>query len=146
MEAVEAALPADIFVGAAAVADWRVASAASQKLKRGTGAAPSLELVENPDILATVARRKAERPALVVGFAAETRDVVEQAKVKLVRKGCDLIVANDVSEAGGGFGGATNEVHLVSAAGIEDWPRLDKNLVASRLVERLADLLREPKR
>lgn len=138
--AVERALPADVFVGAAAVADWRV-EAAPQKIKKEPGAAaPALVLVENPDILARVARG-AERPRLVVGFAAETSDVIAHAKEKLVRKGCDLIVANDVSEGAGVFGGDANEAHLVSGAGVESWPRMSKDAVAGRLVERLAEIL-----
>ena len=136
LAAVEAALPADIFIGAAAVADWRV-EAAPDKIKKQQGAgAPALALVENPDILARVAAREAGRPALVVGFAAETRDLSRHAREKLARKGCDLIVANDVSA--GVFGADENEVHIVSANGVERWPRLDKEAVAARLVRLLA--------
>jgi phosphopantothenoylcysteine decarboxylase/phosphopantothenate--cysteine ligase len=131
LAAVEAALPADIFVAAAAVADWR-AEPAVDKIKKGERGAPSLSLVENPDILASVARGP-NRPRLVVGFAQE----------KLARKGCDLIVANDVSEGAGVFGGATNEAHLVSRGGVEDWPRLRKEDVAERLVARLAQMIGE---
>jgi phosphopantothenoylcysteine decarboxylase/phosphopantothenate--cysteine ligase len=139
-EAVARALPADVFVGAAAVADWRVEAAAHKiKKERGT-TAPSLALVENPDILAGVARAP-DRPRLVVGFAAETRDVVAHAREKLARKGCDLIVANDVSEGSGVFGGDANEAHLVSARGVESWPRMGKDAVAARLVARLAETL-----
>ncbi|PPD44581.1 MAG: bifunctional phosphopantothenoylcysteine decarboxylase/phosphopantothenate--cysteine ligase CoaBC [Methylocystis sp.] len=138
--AVEAALPADVFIGAAAVADWRV-EAAAQKIKKEQGAsAPSFALVENPDILASVARSP-KRPRLVVGFAAETRDVIPHAREKLLRKGCDLIVANDVSEGSGVFGGDANEAHLVSHAGVESWPRMRKESVAERLVARLAERL-----
>lgn len=138
--AVERALPADVFIGAAAVADWRV-EAAPQKIKKAQGAAtPTVALVENPDILASVARA-AKRPRLVVGFAAETQDVIAHAREKLIRKGCDLIVANDVSEGSGVFGGDTNEAHLVSRSGVESWPRLAKDAVASRLVARLGELL-----
>ncbi len=138
--AVEAALPADAFIGAAAVADWRV-DAAPQKIKKDKGApAPSFTLTENPDILASVARGP-RRPRLVVGFAAETQDVIAHAKEKLLRKGCDLIVANDVSESAGVFGGDLNEVHLVSRAGVDSWPRMGKEAVAERLVARIADLL-----
>lgn len=138
--AVEAALPADAFIGAAAVADWRV-EAAPQKIKKDKGAqAPSFSLVENPDILASVALGP-RRPRLVVGFAAETQDVVAHAKEKLLRKGCDLIVANDVSAAAGVFGGDLNEAHLVSRTGVESWPRMSKEAVAERLVARLAQLL-----
>jgi phosphopantothenoylcysteine decarboxylase/phosphopantothenate--cysteine ligase len=139
LAAVEAALPADIFVAAAAVADWR-AEPAVDKIKKGERGAPSLSLVENPDILASVSHGP-NRPRLVVGFAAETRDVIRHAQEKLARKGCDLIVANDVSEGTGVFGGAMNQAHLVSRAGVEDWPRLRKEDVAERLVARLAQLI-----
>ncbi|WP_281803929.1 bifunctional phosphopantothenoylcysteine decarboxylase/phosphopantothenate--cysteine ligase CoaBC [Methylocystis echinoides] len=138
--AVERALPADVFIGAAAVADWRV-DVAPQKIKKEKGArAPVFSLVENPDILAGVAGG-ARRPRLVVGFAAETQDVIAHAREKLIRKGCDLIVANDVSEGSGVFGGDANEAHLVSRDGVESWPRLAKAAVATRLVGRLADIL-----
>ncbi|MGJ0506487.1 MAG: bifunctional phosphopantothenoylcysteine decarboxylase/phosphopantothenate--cysteine ligase CoaBC [Methylocystis sp.] len=138
--AVGRALPADVFIGAAAVADWRV-EAAAQKIKKEQGAvAPTFALVENPDILASVARAQ-ERPRLVVGFAAETQQVIAHARDKLTRKGCDLIVANDVSEGSGVFGGDANEAHLVSRASVESWPRMSKEAVASRLVARLAELL-----
>ncbi|OBS54382.1 bifunctional phosphopantothenoylcysteine decarboxylase/phosphopantothenate synthase [Methylosinus sp. 3S-1] len=141
LAAVEAALPADIFIGAAAVADWRIEPAPDKIKKQPGGAPPTLVLRENPDILALVARRESERPALVVGFAAETRDVIANAQEKLARKGCDLIVANDVSAASGVFGGDANEVRLVGADGVESWPRLDKSEVAARLVARLAERL-----
>jgi phosphopantothenoylcysteine decarboxylase/phosphopantothenate--cysteine ligase len=139
LAAVEAALPADIFVAAAAVADWR-AEPAVDKIKKGARGAPSLSLVENPDILASVSRGP-NRPRLVVGFAAETRDLIRNAQEKLDRKGCDLIVANDVSEGTGVFGGATNQAHLVSRGGVEDWPRLRKEDLAERLVARLAQMI-----
>jgi phosphopantothenoylcysteine decarboxylase/phosphopantothenate--cysteine ligase len=135
LAAVEAALPADIFVGAAAVADWRVEVAPDKIKKQQGGGAPALTLVENPDILARVAARGAGRPALVVGFAAETRDLLRHAREKLARKGCDLIVANDVSA--GVFGADENQVHIVSAKGVESWPRLGKDAVAARLVQLL---------
>ncbi|HEY8382280.1 MAG TPA: bifunctional phosphopantothenoylcysteine decarboxylase/phosphopantothenate--cysteine ligase CoaBC [Microvirga sp.] len=138
LAAVEEALPADIGIFAAAVADWRVEGAADQKLKKSVEGPTSIALVENPDILATIARRNAGRPPLVVGFAAETRDVVAYAQVKLARKGCDLIVANDVSAGTGVMGGDRNTVHLVSAAGVETWPTLAKDEVARRLVAHLA--------
>lgn len=138
LAAVEAALPADIAIFAAAVADWRAAGEAEQKLKKDGGEPPPLRLALNPDILATVARRGEGRPPLVVGFAAETERVVEHAKAKLARKGCDLIVANDVSPATGIMGGADNAVHLVTKDGVESWPSLDKEEVARRLVNRLA--------
>jgi len=141
--AVEAALPADIFIGAAAVADWRVEPAPDKIKKRPGGAPPALVLGENPDILARVARRETGRPALVVGFAAETRDVIANAREKLARKGCDLVVANDVSAGTGVFGGDRNEVHLVGEEGVESWPRLGKDEVAARLIARLAERLRD---
>ncbi len=141
--AVESALPADAAVFCAAVADWRAAEQGAQKIKK-TGAAPSpLALAENPDILATIARRERGRPALVVGFAAETESVIEHAKVKLAKKGCDWIVANDVGAEDGVMGGDSNTVHLVGPAGVESWPTMDKARVAERLVERIAAALAE---
>jgi phosphopantothenoylcysteine decarboxylase / phosphopantothenate---cysteine ligase len=141
LDAVERALPADVAVFAAAVADWRVEARAAEKIKKGDGAPVILALVENPDILLTVARRAEGRPTLVVGFAAETERVVEHAKAKLARKGCDLIVANDVSPETGVMGGERNAVHLVGRDGVETWPSLPKDEVARRLVERFAALL-----
>jgi len=142
LAAVESALPADAAVFCAAVADWRVEGAAPDKLKKAPGAGPpALQLIENPDILATVARRTEGRPHLVVGFAAETRDVVGQAQAKRLRKSCDWIVANDVSPGSGVFGGTSNAVHLVTAGGVEGWPTLPKGEVARRLVQRIADAL-----
>jgi len=141
LAAVEAALPAEIGIFAAAVADWRVDRPADQKMKKDGRGLPALALVENPDILATVARHGERRPALVVGFAAETETVVDHARAKLARKGCDLIVANDVSPEGGVMGGERNTVHLVSADGVETWPTLPKDEVARRLVARLARML-----
>jgi len=142
LEAVEAALPADIFIGAAAVADWRVGAALAEKLKKGASGPPTLGLVENPDILATVASH-GRRPRLVVGFAAETEKVIDHAQAKLARKKCDLIVANDVSPATGVMGGDANTVHLVSTSGVETWPTLPKAEVAQRLVAQLAALIGE---
>jgi len=140
LAACEAALPADIAVMAAAVADWRTARQAEQKLKKQPGAsAPVLEMALNPDILATVAAHPAQRPRLVVGFAAETERVVEHATAKRARKGCDWIVANDVSR--GVFGGRANTVHLVTATGVEDWPQMPKEEVARRLAARIAEAL-----
>ena len=139
LAACEKALPADVAVCAAAVADWR-AEAAPQKLKKKSGA-PPLKLVENPDILATLSKRGNRRPALVVGFAAETERVVEQAREKRLRKGCDWILANDVSPATSTFGGDANTVHLIDEAGVEDWPELTKRQVAERLAERIARFL-----
>jgi phosphopantothenoylcysteine decarboxylase/phosphopantothenate--cysteine ligase len=142
LEAALAALPADVFIGAAAVADWRVDAASGQKLKKGARGAPSLSLVENPDILAQIAATSAARPRLVVGFAAETENVIENAKHKLSRKGCDLIVANSVAEGSGVFGGAENEVHIVTASGVSSWPRMSKPEIAYKLIELFAARLR----
>lgn len=141
LAAVEAALPADAAVMAAAVADWRVANQGSQKMKKdGSGRAPALEFAENPDILATVSKGAA-RPRLVVGFAAETEHVVDHATAKRARKGCDWIVANDVSPATGIMGGAENAVVLISDTGAEVWPRMAKDQVARQLAERIAKAL-----
>jgi phosphopantothenoylcysteine decarboxylase/phosphopantothenate--cysteine ligase len=137
----EAALPADVAVFTAAVADWRVSETGAQKIKKGKSGTPTLALVENPDILATVAHRKSKRPKLVVGFAAETEKVIEHAKAKLKRKGCDWIVANDVSPASGVMGGDRNTVHLVTASGVESWPTQSKDEVAQALVTRIASAL-----
>jgi phosphopantothenoylcysteine decarboxylase/phosphopantothenate--cysteine ligase len=137
LAACEAALPADAAIFSAAVADWRVAHEADQKLKKEPGAgAPTLAMTLNPDILATISKH-ASRPKLVIGFAAETEHVIEHARQKLARKGCDWIVANDVS--GDVFGGGENTVHLVSAAGVEDWPRMAKEAVGTRLAARVAE-------
>ncbi|MCF3932156.1 bifunctional phosphopantothenoylcysteine decarboxylase/phosphopantothenate--cysteine ligase CoaBC [Acuticoccus sp. M5D2P5] len=142
LAAVEAAMPADIAVMAAAVADWHV-EAAAQKLKKTASGPPALTLSENPDILATISR-SAARPRLVVGFAAETENVIEHARAKLARKGCDWILANDVST--GVFGEADNSVHLITADAVEDWPRLSKEEVGHRLVTRLAEALSDETR
>ncbi len=139
--AVEAALPADIFVSTAAVADWRPVEAAAEKLKKTDGDRPILALRQNPDILATVARRTRDRPRLVVGFAAETEHLLGHAAAKLDSKGCDIVVANDVSAAGAAMGGASNEVHIVTRSGVDTWPRLEKDEVARRLVTRFASIL-----
>jgi phosphopantothenoylcysteine decarboxylase/phosphopantothenate--cysteine ligase len=141
LAAAQAALPADVAVFAAAVADWRVAEAGRQKIKKGPGGTPHLTLVENPDILATVAKLKSKRPKLVVGFAAETERVVEHAKAKLKSKGSDWILANDVSAESGVMGGDRNKVHLVSARGVEHWPEQSKDEVAHMLIERIAAAL-----
>ncbi|MDW4549456.1 bifunctional phosphopantothenoylcysteine decarboxylase/phosphopantothenate--cysteine ligase CoaBC [Defluviimonas sp. D31] len=142
LAAVETALPADAAVCAAAVADWRVANAAGSKMKKdGTGKAPALDFAENPDILATVAQRKKGRPALVVGFAAETDDVIAHATAKRARKKCDWIVANDVRPATGIMGGTENAVTLITESGAEEWPRLPKDEVARRLAARIAGAL-----
>lgn len=138
LAACQQALPVDIAVCAAAVADWRVADQQTEKIKKN-GAAPVLELVENPDILATLSRRDNRRPDLVVGFAAETESLVDHAVQKRRKKDCDWILANDVSPGSGTFGGATNTVHLVDGSGIEDWPEMSKESVGLRLAERIAD-------
>lgn len=145
LAAVRAALPADIAVFAAAVADWRVAQTATQKLKKGKGrAAPSLALAENPDILKTIAAPGPQRPQLVIGFAAETEDVAKHAREKLQRKSADWIVANDVSPGTGTFGGDRNTVHLVTAQGVESWPALSKRDVAERLMTAAAKFITIP--
>jgi phosphopantothenoylcysteine decarboxylase / phosphopantothenate---cysteine ligase len=143
LAAAQAALPADVFVAAAAVGDWRVAHVGAQKIKKGGDGPPKLELVENSDILATISRKSSRRPTLVVGFAAETERVIENARDKLRRKRCDLVVANSVAEESGTFGGGANTVHLVTAAAVESWPRMSKREVATRLIERLAALLKD---
>jgi phosphopantothenoylcysteine decarboxylase / phosphopantothenate---cysteine ligase len=137
LAACRATLPADIAVCAAAVADWKVAVQAPQKLKKTAGAPPRLELAPNPDILATLAAPGEMRPELVVGFAAETENVVDNAVAKRKTKGCDWIVANDVSPHTGTFGGAENTVHLIAAEGVEQWPTLSKAAVAERLADRI---------
>jgi phosphopantothenoylcysteine decarboxylase / phosphopantothenate---cysteine ligase len=139
--AVEAALPCDIFIATAAVADWRVEDDSGQKIKKSGDAPPALHLAENPDILAGVAHRSQDRPPLVVGFAAETENLIDHARKKLARKGCDLIVANDVSQAAGVMGGDENTMVLVSAEGETAWPKLDKEAAARRLVRHLAQIL-----
>jgi len=139
-EAVEAALPCDIFIAAAAVADWRAQTDAAQKIKKGLDGPPVLTLVENPDILAGVARRGAKRPPVVVGFAAETEHVLDHARAKLAKKGCDLIVANNVGAGSEVMGGAENSVVLVTSEGEEAWPRLPKSEVARRLIAHIAGL------
>jgi phosphopantothenoylcysteine decarboxylase/phosphopantothenate--cysteine ligase len=142
LQAVQAALPADAAVFAAAVADWRVANASIHKMKKdGSGTPPALDFAENPDILATVARMGAGRPGLVVGFAAETDDVLAHATAKRTRKGCDWIVANDVRPETGIMGGSENAVTLITEAGPEVWPRLSKDMVARRLADRIAQAL-----
>jgi phosphopantothenoylcysteine decarboxylase/phosphopantothenate--cysteine ligase len=142
LAAVEAALPVDVAVFAAAVADWRVATESAGKIKKGAGGPPALTLVENPDILATVSRlADGRRPRLVVGFAAETDDVIAQATAKRARKGCDWIVANDVSPTTGIMGGDENAAVLITAEGAEAWPRMSKTATAERLVARIAAAL-----
>ncbi|MEP3115380.1 bifunctional phosphopantothenoylcysteine decarboxylase/phosphopantothenate--cysteine ligase CoaBC [Nisaea sp.] len=137
---VEAALPADIAIFAAAVADWRVAEEAPQKLKKnGSGDIPALSMTENPDILKTVSGLDGKRPALVIGFAAETENVIPHATEKRARKGCDWILANDVSPATGTFGGDANTIHLITGDGAEDWPTLTKHEVAAKLAARITE-------
>jgi phosphopantothenoylcysteine decarboxylase / phosphopantothenate---cysteine ligase len=137
-----AALPADIAICAAAVADWRAADEAPQKLKKQPdGSGPALELAANPDILATIAQAGPQRPRLVIGFAAETENLIENAKGKRLRKGADWIVANDVWPGTGAMGGDRTQVHLITAAGVEDWPPMSKDEMAARLLARAADAL-----
>lgn len=141
-DAVAQALPADAAIFAAAVADWRVANASGSKMKKdGKGTLPALEFAENPDILATTSQRTENRPDLVVGFAAETDDVISNAKAKRTRKGCDWIVANDVRPETGIMGGSENAVTLVTADGAEEWPRMSKDQVARKLADRIAGAL-----
>ncbi len=143
LKACEDALPADVFVSVAAVADWRPVKASPKKLKlKGQGEAPSIQLTENPDILRTLSQKRKGRPRLVIGFAAETHDVQELAAEKRARKGCDWIVANDVS--GDVMGGDQNEVYLITPDGAEHWPRLAKDAVSRRLATRIADALTGP--
>ncbi|HXZ21724.1 MAG TPA: bifunctional phosphopantothenoylcysteine decarboxylase/phosphopantothenate--cysteine ligase CoaBC [Pseudolabrys sp.] len=147
LKAVEQALPVDVAIFAAAVGDWRVANAGEQKIKKQAGkATPELSLVENPDILATIAKRKTQRPKLVVGFAAETEGVVANAKAKLMSKGCDWILANDVSPRSGIMGGERNTITLVRASGTEAWKPQSKEDVAATLIARIADALNGGKR
>jgi phosphopantothenoylcysteine decarboxylase/phosphopantothenate--cysteine ligase len=136
----------DVAVCAAAVADWKVAEPSAAKIKKKAGVAPpAVSLAPNPDILATLSKPGARRPALVVGFAAETENLIANAIDKRKRKGCDWIVANDVSPATGTFGGERNTVHLISDRGVEDWPTLAKDDVAARLAERIAQQLTRPR-
>ena len=134
----ERELPCDIAIFTAAVADWRVADEAKQKIKKDKNGLPTLQLEENPDILQTIAKRTSKRPRLVVGFAAETENLLDNAREKLKKKGCDLIVANDVSKERGVFGADQNTVQLVSASGVESWGLLSKQDVAQRLMKQLA--------
>lgn len=141
-DAVENALPADAAVMAAAVADWRVTNMAERKMKKdGSGKPPALKMTENPDILAWISALEARRPALVVGFAAETNDVIAHAMAKRARKGCDWIVANDVSHGTGIMGGTENAVIVIDETGTEEWPRMAKDAVARRLAARIAESL-----
>tara|TARA_R110002020_G_scaffold233701_2_gene445529 strand:+ start:21380 stop:22576 length:1197 start_codon:yes stop_codon:yes gene_type:complete len=140
-DAVDAALPVDAAVFAAAVADWRVSSASDRKLKKTKDGLPVLEFAENPDILHGVSQMTEGRPPLVVGFAAETNEVIENATAKRLRKGCDWIVANDVSPATCIMGGSENAVTLISDAGAEEWPRMTKDAVAQKLAARIAEAI-----
>ncbi len=141
LSACQAALPVDVAVCAAAVSDWRVKTQSGQKLKKNGGQPPKLELAVNPDILASLSAAGNRRPRLVVGFAAETEKVVQHAKAKLKAKGCDWILANDVSPGTGTFGGDENVIHLIDGRGVEDWPRMTKQQVAERLARRVAEAL-----
>jgi phosphopantothenoylcysteine decarboxylase / phosphopantothenate---cysteine ligase len=141
LAATEAHLPVDVAVMAAAVADWRVETMAEQKLKKDGSGPPLLRLTENPDILSTIAHRGNDRPGLVIGFAAETENIIANAQAKRLRKGCDWILANDVSLGTTTFGGDSNTIHLVDAAGVEDWPVMTKQQVAARLADRIAAAL-----
>ena len=140
-DAVDAAFPVDAGVFAAAVADWRVNGASDQKLKKSRDGLPALEFTENPDILKRISHMEDGRPQLVVGFAAETNDVIEHATAKRKRKGCDWIVANDVSPETGIMGGTENAVILISDHGADIWPRMSKNEVARELAGRISQAL-----
>ncbi len=142
LAAAERALPADVAVFAAAVADWRVEQVSRSKIKKREGEPRELALVENPDILATIAHLKNKRPRLVIGFAAETDDVIANAKAKLAKKGADWILANDVSPETGIMGGDSNTIHLITATAVESWPPQSKEAVARQLVERIAATVR----
>ncbi len=136
-------LPVDIVICAAAVADWRVENPADEKMKKqGKGDVPKFDLTQNPDILRTIANHKTDRPLIVVGFAAETQNVIENAKAKLASKNCDMIVANDVGADSDVMGGASNTVHIVTRDGVEDWPEMPKQLVAEKLMVLLAGNLK----
>ena len=143
--AVEKALPADAFIGAAAVADWRINEISTKKIKKGERGPPTLSLVENPDILAEVSKKTRLRPAIVIGFAAETENVTANARAKLRSKGCDLIVANSVADGTSTFGGETNQVQVIDRDGIEAWPSMSKTEVAERIIHRLSvELKKQP--
>ena len=141
LKAVQTALPVDAAIFAAAVADWRVEGASDRKLKKTKDGLPTLTFAENPDILAHVSQLKTGRPALVVGFAAETNDVEANATAKLKRKGCDWIVANDVSPETGIMGGSENDVAIISQAGVDEWPRMSKDMVSRKLAQRIAEAI-----
>jgi phosphopantothenoylcysteine decarboxylase/phosphopantothenate--cysteine ligase len=141
MAACEATLPVDIAVCAAAVSDWRASSQEDQKIKKTGDAPPSLRLTENPDVLASLARHPRHRPHLVIGFAAETENLIDNAAEKRLRKGCDWIIANDVSKSVGTFGASDNTIHLITDHGVAEWPRLSKVEVAERLGQTIAEFL-----
>jgi phosphopantothenoylcysteine decarboxylase/phosphopantothenate--cysteine ligase len=141
LQACREALPADVAICSAAVADWRVKAAAAQKLKKDDGNTPSLEMTRNPDILAILSEKGEKRPRLVVGFAAETENLIENAHAKLLKKGCDWILANDVSAGSGTFGGDRNRIHLVRGDAVESWPEMSKPEVARRLADQVAETL-----
>ena len=144
LAACRAALPVEVAVCAAAVADWRAATAAQHKLKKDNASPAALELVQNPDILAELSQAGGRRPSLVIGFAAETEKVVEQGRAKLTRKGCDWILANDVAPVTATFGGDENRIHLITADGVDDWPQMTKAEVAERLCRQIAVTLGRP--
>jgi len=141
LDACLSALPADVAICAAAVADWRIETAAKEKIKKTKGKLPTLNMAENPDVLATLSAAGNKRPQLVVGFAAETENIVANAQAKRESKGCDWLLANGVSPDSGTFGGADNTIHLISADGVEDWPRMSKEDVAERLAKRVVATL-----
>ncbi|MEM6483270.1 MAG: bifunctional phosphopantothenoylcysteine decarboxylase/phosphopantothenate--cysteine ligase CoaBC [Pseudomonadota bacterium] len=145
LAAVEEALPADVAIFAAAVADWRVDHAAQQKLKKSKDGMPHLQFVENPDILATISARTTDRPELVIGFAAETENVLDNATAKRLRKGCDWMIANDVSAETGIMGGVDNKVTLITDTGAEEWPLMSKREVAREMAERVTNALTSAK-
>ncbi len=145
-EACQASLPVDVAVCAAAVADWRTTQVSAQKIKKNGGAPPALRLEETPDVLRALSAAGNRRPRLVVGFAAETGDAIVKAQAKRAAKGCDWIVANDVSIGTETFGGDTNEVHVIAAGGVDSWPRMTKADVAERLAGRIADALTAERR
>ncbi|NQU71710.1 MAG: bifunctional phosphopantothenoylcysteine decarboxylase/phosphopantothenate--cysteine ligase CoaBC, partial [Rhodospirillales bacterium] len=138
LEACRNALPAHVAVCAAAVSDWRPDAPSDNKIKKNGGGVPALTLMENPDILASLAKTDNARPALVIGFAAETENVAANATAKRLKKGCDWILANDVSTGSGTFGGDENQIHFVTETNSEDWPRMSKEDVAGRLVDQVA--------
>ena len=142
--AVDASLPADIAIFVAAVADWRPATNADEKIKKGKSKAPpALKLIENPDILKGIGTRKKDRPSLVIGFAAETQDIIKHGKAKLIKKGANWILANDVSDEAGVMGGDHNTIRLISDIGVEDWPKMDKQNVAKKLVDKIGDFFEQ---